>query len=165
RRLHHGRQIIAANAYNYRRPPADQIRCQCRQPVELIFRPTVFDRDILALAKAGLFQTFAKCAQAVRESIRRYRGEEADNRQRLLLRARGERPCRRAAECDQQFPPSDGDCHAPLPCEVRKGTIARHEGAVFTLKEGWTAALAAQPKHERLSPVSPLASSVQGMTE
>src|SRR5262249_41661902 len=45
-----------------------------------------------------LFQTFAKCAQAVRESIRRYRGEEADNRQRLLLRARGERPCRRAAE-------------------------------------------------------------------
>src|SRR5262249_24393838 len=24
------------------------------------------------------------------------------------------------AECDQQFPPSDGDCHTPLPCEVRK---------------------------------------------
>src|SRR5262249_53613594 len=45
------------------------------------------------------------------------------------LRARRERPCsRRAAECGQQFPPSDGDCHAPLPCEVRKGTIARHEG-------------------------------------
>ena len=46
-----------------------------------------------------------------------------------------------------------------------KGTIPRHEGAVFTLKEGWTVALAAQPKDERLSPVSPLASSVQGMTE
>src|SRR5262249_22724513 len=26
-----------------------------------------------------------------------------------------------AAECGQQFPPSDGDCHTPLPCEVRKG--------------------------------------------
>src|SRR5262249_32780890 len=25
----------------------------------------------------------------------------------------------RAAECGQQFPPSDGDCHTPLPCEVR----------------------------------------------
>src|SRR6516165_2699417 len=24
------------------------------------------------------------------------------------------------AECSQQFPPSDGDCHTPLPCEVRK---------------------------------------------
>src|SRR6516225_9950495 len=28
--------------------------------------------------------------------------------------------CRRAAECDQQFPPPDGDCHTPLPCEARK---------------------------------------------
>src|SRR5262249_43431134 len=27
----------------------------------------------------------------------------------------------RAAECDQQFPPSEGDSHTPLPCEVRKG--------------------------------------------
>src|SRR5262245_4529984 len=27
----------------------------------------------------------------------------------------------RTAECAQQFPPSDGDCHAPLPCEVRRG--------------------------------------------
>src|SRR5262249_9059346 len=39
-----------------------------------------------------------------------------------LLRARCERPsgsC--AAECSQQFPPSDGDCHTPLPCaRVRK---------------------------------------------
>jgi len=38
-----------------------------------------------------------------------------------LLRACRERPCRRcAAECGQQFPPSDGACHTPLPCEVRK---------------------------------------------
>src|SRR5215831_9806927 len=26
-----------------------------------------------------------------------------------------------AAECGQQLPPSDGDCHTPLPGEVRKG--------------------------------------------
>src|SRR5262249_44788658 len=43
------------------------------------------------------------------------------NENPALLRARCERPsCRRAAECGQQFPPSDGDCHTPLPCEVRK---------------------------------------------
>jgi hypothetical protein len=48
------------------------------------------------------------------------------------LRPRRERPRRRAAECDQQFPPSDGDCHTPLPREVRKGGIPRHERAVFT---------------------------------
>jgi hypothetical protein len=35
-----------------------------------------------------------------------------------LLRARRERPSRRrAAEGSQQFPPSDGDCHTPLPRE------------------------------------------------
>jgi hypothetical protein len=39
-----------------------------------------------------------------------------------LLRTRGEWPRGgRAAERGQQFPPSDGDCHAPLPREVRKG--------------------------------------------
>jgi len=44
---------------------------------------------------------------------------------RLLLRARHERPRdSRAAERGQQFPPSDGNCHAPLPCEVRKGNNA-----------------------------------------
>src|SRR5262245_225511 len=53
-----------------------------------------------------------------------------------LLRARRERPSRRAAECDQQFSPSDGDCHTPLPCEVRKGTLPRQERAVFTFEEG-----------------------------
>ena len=37
------------------------------------------------------------------------------------LRTRRERPGgSRAAERDQQFSPSDGDCHTPLPCEVRK---------------------------------------------
>src|SRR5262249_17182541 len=38
-----------------------------------------------------------------------------------LLRAPRERPrsgC--AAQCEYEFSPSDGDCHAPLPCEVRK---------------------------------------------
>jgi hypothetical protein len=39
-----------------------------------------------------------------------------------LLRACCERPRnRRTAESGYQFPPSDGDCHTPLPCEVRKG--------------------------------------------
>jgi len=63
---------------------------------------------------------------------RRTDAEQANYRHgALLLRARRERPggCR-AAECDQQFPPSDADCHTLLPCEVRKGRIPRHERAV-----------------------------------
>src|SRR5262249_49520778 len=53
-----------------------------------------------------------------------------------LLCAGRERPCDLAAERGQQFPPSDGDCHTPLPCEVRKGTIPHQERAVFTFKGG-----------------------------
>ena len=53
--------------------PANQIGRQCRQPIELIFRPAVFDRDVLALDIAGLFEALAEsrdsgsrdCAQAI----------------------------------------------------------------------------------------------------
>jgi hypothetical protein len=44
-----------------------------------------------------------------------------DHWNRRLLRVRRERQrSRRAAKCGQQFPPSNGDCHTPLPREVRK---------------------------------------------
>src|SRR5262249_39574260 len=65
------------------------------------------------------------------------RGSRPDDPDTGRLAGRGARPGgaggprrRRAAESGQQFPPSDGDCHAPLPCEVRKGTVPRHERAV-----------------------------------
>src|SRR5262249_32189935 len=45
-----------------------------------------------------------------------------------LLRARRERPRRRsAAECSQQFPPSDGDCHTPLICGSTSPASAHNE--------------------------------------
>src|SRR5262249_9665196 len=51
---------------------------------------------------------------------RRGRPQEPDGLSRLL-RARRERPPPpRAPEGGQQFPPADGDCHTPLPYEVRK---------------------------------------------
>src|SRR5262249_5704957 len=52
-----------------------------------------------------------------------------------LLPARRERPRRRAAECDQQFSPSDGDCHTPLPCEVRKGNHTTPSACSLYTKE------------------------------
>src|SRR5262245_50787612 len=53
--------------------------------------------------------------------VRRIRQQNADASHALLLRACRERPRRScAAECGQQFPSSNGDCHTPLPCEVRK---------------------------------------------
>src|SRR6516225_2272040 len=64
--------------------------------------------------------------------------EHADASHALaLLRARRERPRgSRAAECSQQFPPSDGDCHAPSRARCVNGTIPCHERAVFPFKEG-----------------------------
>jgi hypothetical protein len=57
----------------------------------LIFGPTVFDRDILALDMTRVFQALAKSAQALRVPVRRCDVEKPDHRHRLL-RARRERP-------------------------------------------------------------------------
>src|SRR5215469_5958837 len=89
---------------------------------ELAFGPRTFDCDVSALDVAGLLQTIAerghiKCIAAGRRAVK-----EPDHWHRRLLRTRRERPrSRSAAKCGQQFPPSDGDCHTPLPCEVRRG--------------------------------------------
>src|SRR5262249_18737473 len=81
----------------------------------------ILDYDVLCFNVSQVPQTSEKCAQ-VRIGIGGSKQQHADAPHALrLLRARRERPRRhRAAECDQQFPPSDGDCHTPLPCEVRK---------------------------------------------
>src|SRR5262249_46225955 len=63
----------------------------CRQPVELIFGPAEFDRDILALDEASFFKALAKSAQRVGEHIRRLAVQESDRRHRALLRVRGAR--------------------------------------------------------------------------
>src|SRR5262249_12094596 len=91
-----------------------------RQPVALIFGEPVDDFDVLALNEACVLEALAECAQTVGLCVSRCGIEKSDDRHCRLLRARRERPRCRAAECSQHFPPSDGDCHTPLPCEVRK---------------------------------------------
>src|SRR6516225_4124094 len=89
--------------------------------MELMFRRAVFDHDVLALDEARFLQALTEGGHEVHSVSERGVPQEPDHRHRRLLRVRRERPgCRRAAECDQQLPPSDGDCHTPLPCEVRK---------------------------------------------
>jgi hypothetical protein len=65
-----------------------------------------------------------------------------------LLSARRQWPRhRRSAECGQQFPPSDGDCHTPLPCEVRKGNDTMPRACCPNSAAGLAhATLAPQPK-------------------
>src|SRR5262249_27702139 len=68
------------------------------QSIGFIVRPAVFDRYILTLNVAGLFQALAECGQMLR--IRTGEGyvQKANHRQRRLLCARRERPRHRTAE-------------------------------------------------------------------
>src|SRR5262249_51918332 len=75
----------------------DQFGRQRRQPVVLTLRPAILDRHVLTLDLAGSPQTFAKRDHVRRIPLRRCAIEEPDHRHRLL-RARRERPRRRAAE-------------------------------------------------------------------
>jgi hypothetical protein len=87
------------------------------EPLGCAVGSAIFECDVLAFEIPEL-------AQPLPESVPHRRVvDDADARNfPLLLRARREWPrgCR-TAECSQQFPPSDGDCHTPLPREVRKG--------------------------------------------
>jgi hypothetical protein len=85
---------------------ANQIGGQRWQSIVSILGPAVFDRDILALQIAGLFQPLPDGLYAESVSLRRSGKEQADHRHRRLLRARRERPRRRAAE--------EGDERAPF---------------------------------------------------
>jgi hypothetical protein len=75
-------------------PPTSQFGRQRRQSIGLIFGPAVFNRHVLALDIAGVFETLAKCAQLVRD---RSGLKEPDHRHRRLLRPRRARPPRRRA--------------------------------------------------------------------
>jgi hypothetical protein len=71
---------------------------QSRQPLALSLRTAVCDRQFLVLNIAAFLQALAKSAQSVRHGLRRWGVEITDHGHRRLLRARRERPRRRAAE-------------------------------------------------------------------
>src|SRR5262249_27521116 len=56
------------------------------------------DRDVLALDIAAILEATVKSAKTVRVRVRRLAVEKPDHRHRRLLRARRDRPRRRAAE-------------------------------------------------------------------
>ena len=53
---------------------ANQFGRQRRQSIDLILGPAVFDRHVLALDIAGVFEALAECAQTVRDRVRRSGG-------------------------------------------------------------------------------------------
>ena len=100
----------------------NQIACQRRQSIQLSLGPTIFDRDVLPLDVSGLVQASAKRAQTDCILTVRSRAEEPDHRHRRLLRARRERPRRRA-------PPSSVMNSRRLVC--RESSIVKGDGGRF----------------------------------
>jgi hypothetical protein len=72
--------------------PVHQIGGQCRQPIVLAVRETVFDRQVLALDIAGFLQPLPEGNHTVIFGLSRLGAQPPDHRQRRLLRARRERP-------------------------------------------------------------------------
>jgi hypothetical protein len=78
---------------------ADEISRQRGQLVITTFRPSERNDQIPSLDKSGFAQAAAERCNHARRLAGRAATEESDDRHRLLLRARRERPCcRRAAE-------------------------------------------------------------------
>ena len=91
--------MVAPGRRDDRHPAGDQVGRQRPQPVRLILRIAVFDRNVLARHISGFAQAAAKAFHQVRALAGRKAVQEPDHRHRRLLRARRERPRRpRAAE-------------------------------------------------------------------
>src|SRR5262245_37797950 len=86
---------------------AYQIGCEIGQLIVLVLRPAILDCHILAFDVAGFTNALPECSQKECTIGRPRAAEEAEHRQRWLLRARRERPhCRRAAEQRDELAPS-----------------------------------------------------------
>src|SRR6516162_7649413 len=124
--------------------------------------PAILDRDAAALEPAEFVQSLHKSAEPLTLDQRRGCAQEPNGRQLpRLLRARRERPRRGAAECDQQFPSSDRDCHTPLPRRVRKGNGTTPPACSLHVQGGLDSGAGCTAKDELRSPLSPLASKVR----
>jgi hypothetical protein len=96
---------VTSGRGDYGNLSANQFGRKLRQPIVLALRPAVFDHYVLALDIADLLQALTKCAQTVRQFVRRSLIEEPDHRHRLLLRARRNRPRHRAAKKRNEIAP------------------------------------------------------------
>src|SRR5262249_10887050 len=68
-------------------------------------RPAIFDRDVLTLDVTGFVQATAERGRHGSVRLSRLSIQESDHRHRRLLRARAERPRRRAAEQRDELAP------------------------------------------------------------
>ena len=85
--------------------PAYQISREARQLIELIVRPAILNRDVLAFNKPGFAQPVTKCCHKMGERSCRCAAQEADYRHRWLLCSGSKRPCCGRAYHYDELPP------------------------------------------------------------
>ena len=83
-----------------------------REPIVLTLRPTVFDRDVLALDIARFLKSLEEASYVQLVPLWRCTIKEPDHRYRRLLRAGGQRPPNRSAEQRDELPPVAVGTHA-----------------------------------------------------
>jgi hypothetical protein len=76
----------------------NELGCQQRQTIKSSVRPAEFDQKVSAFDKTAFVQSLSESRHQVSVGVEWPAAEEADHRHCGLLRARGERPCRRAAK-------------------------------------------------------------------
>ena len=82
---------IAPERGNYRHATADEVGHERWQAIVLALQPMVLDRRVLALDVAGFVESFTERSDLAHRGIRRPATDEANDRDRRLLRARRKR--------------------------------------------------------------------------
>jgi hypothetical protein len=100
------RCLYAAGRNDQIHSAANEVRRQRRKAIKLTIPPSVFERDVQALLKAAFRESLANEGQTFAIGSCRGAAEDADYRNRRLLRACGERPRRRTAEQRDELAPS-----------------------------------------------------------
>src|SRR5262249_20615905 len=101
-------------------------------PSVIVVCETEFDRHIAALDKACFVQAFAERRHDTCTQLRHTGIHKSNHRHRGLLRARRERPCRRAAEQRDESPPFHSITSSARASSV-SGTVRPNALAVLRL--------------------------------
>jgi len=109
----------------------DEIGRQRRQSIVFAAGPTILDRDVLALDKAGLAQPLAEGGQAAGKPLRS-RIEISDQRHRLL-RARVARHCNRSTAKEGQEFAASHSITSSARARIEGGMVSPSAFAVFRL--------------------------------
>ena len=119
---------------NYGHSSTDQLGCKRRQPIQLVLRPAVLDRDAFALDVADFLQALSKCGDHVRIQLWCRCAQESDDWNRRLLPPRSQRPRRRTTEGAEKFAPPHSITSSARGSALAEGTTRSSDLAIFRFK-------------------------------